>query len=1500
MRKRLLHHLSFTKPKRLVLILLTLLLTLPQTAWGQTTYNIWIGDFEGNGSFAGTRVTSENANDVLGNGTVSYADGVLTLNGANIQGTIYINGDLTIDLKGKNYITANDSSAITNVNTAKNIGLTFKSTDGTGFLTTVAKPNTYNYPCSNGFNAATYNNGLSCLSGGLRFDDGAYEYAIIGQHLFSGGTGASNTPYLIATAADLKDFSSYVNQGWITTNGIYFKLGQSSESTIDCTGLTGFEPIGTGELPFIGKFDGNNCTIKNLTYSTTEREDYVGLFGIVGSDDVSDAKIEKLTLSNCSFNGGGHVGGIVGMLINGTIENCVLSSCTVKGGDAFNLYAGGIAGSVDNGTITTCTFNSGLVDGETAFSGEPSTAYAGGIVGCINTTNSVTISSCTVSSTNVKSVTSGTDGAYSIYVGGIVGRSLGTVAISDNKVTTTDNTKKISCQSSVDFTNYYCGAIIGDKGDATLSNNTYESDVTTEIAGTSKTGYTQRGIGQHNDVLGQVQLDGITMVTIVHNSNDGGYGPTTNPSENYYMYEDGAYYVLSGYDLTLTGTPTQGHKPRLTLSDATIEVTATDVKNPDTQVYTHTEFTFTVGNADLTATFTFPIDIASASYTATIADELYTGNPVVPTQMTLNDGNDDIILTTADDFTITGYTLGGTSVDEPVEAGTYTVTVEGKNDYIGTRNVTYKIIQTYALKIRGTQVNDANKDDILGSAGAATASFTPATATTPNTLTLNGASFEGKIESGLDELTIEFTGTNSLNGTSGYITSTNTNAALTLKGVTNGTNPSTLSLTNTVGVAAVEGFASVTLNDGSYLKTTNCCQYVSGDVRQYKDPHNSIVQNITFTTKPHYLLWIRDYQVSDDNKDDIFNDTQNSDPISATFDPSSNILTLNGMQSYSQFGIESGLDNLTISLIGSNAVYATYYRGYNSILSIVDNATLKIQKAEAATYDCELDLRTYGEDPVIKGFKSVDYTGLNFVSKTGTTIDAETTYEATLSSGTIYPLWIDGTMVTEANKNAILGAGDTSVTYDGDTNNGGTNTLTLNNYSYTGYGGSGHAIETNITGLKVKLVGASTINCTANSNYAFYTSQSTASIQFVKNDATSKLTLQTTPANPFGGFADGKITYDGLVYYPTDNYIAVPTAPVMAEDNNKVKLTRGNYEGGTIAIKYSITYADGETAGVTEATYSEPFAMAAPGTVTAWVEANNGNSSETKGKYFGYKDAPFTLETSGTKTPELIPAIETGDNIGYIATGAYESSATDVATFTGGTITGVGIGTATVTANLDYTSDVQPVVILNPNKKVTAEVNVGTIPNITFASGMTYATFCNTSNKDLTVPEGLTAYAVTGTNGNVVTLSQVDFLPKVDGTDYVALLLKREDTSATVGIALESAGGTRPTTNHLRYNFTAKTTTGNEYVLYKDEFLKAKGTIPDGKCYLDLSGMNAARGVYGISHNDGDDTGINNVMLNEHGVERWYDLQGRRIEKPTKAGLYIRNGEKIVVNDNNK
>ena len=81
--------------------------------------------------------------------------------------------------------------------------------------------------------------------------------------------------------------------------------------------------------------------------------------------------------------------------------------------------------------------------------------------------------------------------------------------------------------------------------------------------------------------------------------------------------------------------------------------------------------------------------------------------------------------------------------------------------------------------------------------------------------------------------------------------------------------------------------------------------------------------------------------------------------------------------------------------------------------------------------------------------------------------------------------------------------------------------------------------------------------------------------------------------------------------------------------------------------------------------------------------------------------------------------------------------------------------------------------------------------------------------------------------------------------------------------------------------------------------MKATGTIPVGKCYLDLTGVNIPSGARGLGIENDGTTGIHAVNSEEGIVNSdvWYNLQGRRIEKPTKAGLYIKNGKKVIVNN---
>jgi hypothetical protein len=49
------------------------------------------------------------------------------------------------------------------------------------------------------------------------------------------------------------------------------------------------------------------------------------------------------------------------------------------------------------------------------------------------------------------------------------------------------------------------------------------------------------------------------------------------------------------------------------------------------------------------------------------------------------------------------------------------------------------------------------------------------------------------------------------------------------------------------------------------------------------------------------------------------------------------------------------------------------------------------------------------------------------------------------------------------------------------------------------------------------------------------------------------------------------------------------------------------------------------------------------------------------------------------------------------------------------------------------------------------------------------------------------------------------------------------------------------------------------------------------------------------SNGDDDTTGIRTTGYTDENSAEWYDLQGRRISKPTKKGLYIHHGRKVVI-----
>ncbi len=154
---------------------------------------------------------------------------------------------------------------------------------------------------------------------------------------FSGGLGTSAEPYLISNADELNDIGH--NPGLMDK---HFQLTRD----IDLEKGT-FYIIGSIGYPFTGVFNGNDHTISNFIYTSTNR-DNIGLFGYV---DDPDAEIKNLGLidPNVDAETGYHAGLLVGFLKDGAITDCY-----VKGGSiAGYSCVGGLVGE-NRGIITNC------------------------------------------------------------------------------------------------------------------------------------------------------------------------------------------------------------------------------------------------------------------------------------------------------------------------------------------------------------------------------------------------------------------------------------------------------------------------------------------------------------------------------------------------------------------------------------------------------------------------------------------------------------------------------------------------------------------------------------------------------------------------------------------------------------------------------------------------------------------------------------------------------------------------------------------------------------------------------------------------------------------------------------------------------------------------------------------------------------------------------------------------------------------------------------------
>ena len=259
--------------------------------------------------------------------------------------------------------------------------------------------------------------------------------ACAATNVFAGGDGSEDSPYLIATKAQLNQVRNYLNAHFKLTCNIVFTSTDFASGGIYYNDGEGWLPIGLDSSEsFTGVFDGNGYTVRNLSISSsTKYTNYIGLFGynkgIIKNLYIEDCQI-SVSQSKSLNMGASVTAGCIAGYNEGTITECYSTGMVyvLASGWTASATSGGIAG-FNRGTITKC-YNMGKISASayargSQYSGGSGLASAGGIVG----SNGKAVTDCynmgDISATARKA--SGYSDVYAYaYAGGIIGSNAGT------------------------------------------------------------------------------------------------------------------------------------------------------------------------------------------------------------------------------------------------------------------------------------------------------------------------------------------------------------------------------------------------------------------------------------------------------------------------------------------------------------------------------------------------------------------------------------------------------------------------------------------------------------------------------------------------------------------------------------------------------------------------------------------------------------------------------------------------------------------------------------------------------------------------------------------------------------------------------------------------------------------------------------------------------------------------------------------------------------------
>lgn len=423
---------------------------------------------------------------------------------------------------------------------------------------------------------------------------------------------------------------------------------------------------------------------------------------------------------------------------------------------------------------------------------------------------------------------------------------------------------------------------------------------------------------------------------------------------------------------------------------------------------------------------------------------------------------------------------------------------------------------------------------------------------------------------------------------------------------------------------------------------------------------------------------------------------------------------------------------------------------------------------------------------------------------------------------------------------------------------------------------------------------------------------------FVNNETSSVLGGDLSYAYDYNQY-DNVVRYNGndeVVPYAiipsgltATNYAIAFEAGTLTVNPKEVRLTWTGtsfpYDGEAHAP--TVTMTDSET----DLVHGDVITVDTP-----TLSANTGSSLEENGTavQVGYYRATTSLTGTKAGNYKPVPAIQPF-TISSLSIGDGNDPAEDIeiATTDGSSVT-VTDGETILVPNTHYTVEIETQGV-DHYITVTGKGNYSGSARILYVTpdfnrptddNTDYAAVYQASS-DLAQPDGITPCIIKSVNPSARTLTAtpVGYLPK----DVPVVLVAASDISGFQASAkpdnVTAITDQTKNSNLLKVSPTGGVTVAATqiYLFNAGEFvLTMPGTLPAGYFYLDNPNYHATGTTSGARYrlqmviapptdiNDGE------WKMDEVGDDAWYTLDGRRLNgKPTRKGMYIANGKKIII-----